>query len=386
MGRLRRDWLNRTALAALCSSAIFGSGVGVAASIDAEADWSTRSSAPGVFYRNTFDFGSRAEMLASNYGAPPLAERAELETTQHLSGRGAIRINVLKEDGEGTYGYRHSFDMPVGSNTKNTKKKVFYYQFHVYLPKYILDHRFKTVGDTRTAHKFAIIQEPDRSFSLGEVVITNHGFRGFVSGYRLAQSTFTAKQFTKELKPGTNPCRPGSTEYLWQSGIDAGPQSDGGATDATSCDLFKRRFGPMQYSTNATANYGTPLSAQGNPDPIAAVNGAPWVPDAWNVIEVYINESEQTVKVWHAARGNPPKLVINDVGTGDIGHREENYTGVQLLPRLEERMGDASRQDTYALYDELIASDDIIKFPGGFTPPAGPSTVRPNPPTSVRAE
>jgi hypothetical protein len=386
MCRLRRDWLNRTALAALCCSAIVGSGVSVAASIDAEADWSARSSAAGVFYKNTFDFGSRAEMLASNYGSPPLSERAELETDQRLSGRGAIRINVLKADGEGTYAYRHSFDMPVGSNTKNTKKKAFYYQFHVYLPKYILDHRFSTVGNEATAHKFAIIQEPDKSFNIGEVVITNHGFRGFVNGYRLQGSTATARQFVKQLGPGTNPCKPGSTDYLWQSGIDAGPQSNGSATDATSCDLFKRRFGPMQYSTSVTSNYGTPLSQQGNPDAIAAINGAPWVPDAWNVIEVYVNENEQTVKVWHAARGNPPKLVINEVGTGDIGHREDNYTGVQLLPRLEERLADPNRQDTYALYDELIASDDVIKFPGGFTPPSGPSSVRPNPPSSVRAE
>ncbi|HEY7640184.1 MAG TPA: hypothetical protein VH814_10700 [Steroidobacteraceae bacterium] len=385
MGSLRRDWLKRTALAALCSSAIVGSGAGLAAPVDAEADWSARSNAAGVFYKNTFDFGSRDEMIASNYGAPPLADHAQLETTNKLSGRGAIRINVLKDDGEATYAYRHSFDMPVGSNTKNTKKKVFYYQFEVYLPKYILDHRFATVGNEATAHKFAIIQEPDKSFNIGEVVITNHYFRGFVGGYRLQSSTGTAHQFVKQLGPGTNPCKPGSTDYLYQSGIDAGPQSESGKTDANDCNLFRRRFGPMHYTTSATTSYGTPLSAQGNPDAIAAVNAAPWAPDAWNVVEVYVNENEQTVRIWHAIRGNPPKLVVDETGTGDIGHRDGNYTGVQLLPRLEERLGDSTRQDTYAIYDELIASDQIIKFPGGFLPP-DKSTIRPNPPTSVRAE
>lgn len=386
MHRRRPDWLSHTAWAALCCSAIVCSGANAADSIDAQSDWNARSSAAGVFYKNTFDFGSRQELLDSNYGSPPLAERAELETVQRLSGRGALRINVLKGDGEGTYGYRHSFDSPIGSQTKNTKKKVFYYQFEVYLPKYILDHRFKTAGNVASAHKFAIIQEPDQSFATGEVVVTNHFFRGFVNSYRVLGSGGGARQFTKSWSSGSNPCRPGSTEYQHQSAIDAGPQSEGGKTDDTDCNLFKRRFGPLQYSTPATTNYGGgTLSAQGNPDPMSAMNGAAWVPDAWNVIEVYINESEQTVRIWHAVRGSPPKLVIDATGNADIGHRENNYTGVQLLPRLEERAADSTRQDTYALYDELIASDQIIKFPGGFTPlQAG--AVRPNPPTTVRAE
>ncbi|MGH8176151.1 MAG: hypothetical protein ACREV5_07830, partial [Steroidobacter sp.] len=69
---------------------------------------------------------------------------------------------------------------------------------------------------------------------------------------------------------------------------------------------------------------------------------------------------------------------MNFVGTADLGDRAGNYSGVQLLPRLEELAADSTREDTYAVYDEIIASDQFIEFPGA-------ATVRPRPPTNVTA-
>jgi hypothetical protein len=349
---------------------------------DVDADWQSRSTAPGVFYRNNFDFADTAALVNSNFfRTVQYPDRVALETANKLSGRGAFRARIPATSNESTVAYQHSFDMPVGSQTKNTVKRTFYYQFQVYLPRYVLDHRFATVGNrSDVGHKFAIVQAPDRSFDAGEVVITNSSFRWFVSAYYV-NGTGNTTNFNKEWNTRPSDCG-GSPEFGWQNAIDAGPQSSGGQTDATSCSLFKRRYGPMHYSFQGTVNYGGgTLSAQGNPDASAGVNGAVWAPDAWNVVEVYINDaagSTDTVKIWHAKRGDPPKLAINstnlNLGDGAMG----NYTGVQLMPRLEELAADSSRQDTYVIYGEVIASDNFIDFPD-----TGGAAVRPNPPSNL---
>jgi hypothetical protein len=351
---------------------------------NADADWTARSTAPGVFYKNNFDFGSTAELISSNWGhAVNWPDRAVLETTNILSGRGAFRALIPNSSDESTVAYQHSFDMPVGSQTLNTVKRRFYYQFEVYLPRYILDHRFSTLNDqSDVGHKFAIIQAPNRSFDVGEVVVTNWSFRWFVKTYYFSASG-SVQTFDKAWSVKPSDCL-GGPEYGWQNAIDAGPQSSGGQTDATSCALFKRRYGPMHYSMSGTNNYGGgTLTAQGNPDPNAAINGAVWTPDAWNVIEVYVEDApgpNDTVKVWHAVRGSPPKLVTSSTGI-DLGDQANNYTGVQLVPRLEQLVADSTRQDTYAIYSEIIASDNFIEFPGSTT-----AVVKPNPPTNLIAQ
>jgi hypothetical protein len=154
------------------------------------------------------------------------------------------------------------------------------------------------------------------------------------------------------------------------STIDAGAQSSGGQTDATSVNLYRRRYGFIGGSTSATQDYGTPLSLQGNPDQDSVVNHPVWAGDEWNHVLVYVNNNTQTVRLWHAVRGDLPVLVINADGTADLGNRAGNYTGVQLVFRLEDKFPDeANRLDTFAVYSELIASDDVINFPGGFVPP-----------------
>lgn len=376
----RPSLLARFAVPSVLLGCVAGGQAALAA--DADSDWQARSAAPGVFYKNNFDFADTAALIASNWGGTMNhPSRAQLETVNKLSGRGAFKALIPKTSDESTVAYQHSFDMPVGSQSKNTVKRKFYYQFEVYLPRYILDHRFATVGNrTDVGHKFAILQAPDRSYDVGEVVVTNWGFRWFVKAYYFSGSGGVAT-FDKAWSSKPGDCL-GGPEYGWQNAIDAGPQSSGGQTDATSCALFKRRYGPMHYSFSGTTNYGSAtLSAQGNPDPDAAMNGAAWVPDAWNVIEVYVEDapgSADTVKIWHAKRGDAPKLVMSSTGL-NLGDQANNYTGVQLVPRLEELAADSSRQDTYAIYSEIIASDNFINFPGV-------SVVRPNPPSNVTVQ
>jgi hypothetical protein len=334
-----------------------------------DEDWLARSGASGVFYYNNFDFADRNALYASNYGSPPLSTdpaHMDLETVNVLSGKGC-KINVLKTDGEQTASYRHSWVMPVGSQTKINKKE-FYYQFAIYIPSYINDHRFATNGGAAQSHKWAIIQEPDSSFAVGEVVVITPNFRKCVGAYRLRQSTLQVGNTWRTLAQNP-PIQPNTPQTTFQT-IDAGPQSDGlGNTDVNNQDLYERRYGFLRSIQDGTTNYGTPLSAQGQPDADQAINGIVWVEDAWNVVEVYVNEATQTIRLWHAQYGQQPRLVIDADGTADVGSHSWNWTGVQLLPRLEERIADATRQDTYAIYAELIASSDAIDYPGGFALP-----------------
>lgn len=344
---------------------------------DKNADWQARSAAAGVFYKNNFDFPDTQSMIQSSYSGFNWPERAQLETVNKLSGRGAFRASIPNTSDESTVAYRHSFD-GVGAQTKNVKKKAFYYQFAIYLPRYILEHRFATLNNLEdTRHKFAIIMEPDLSFDSGEVVITNARFRRFVTAYRIGASGNSSDFVTSVSNTA---CTGGSPNYRWQNAID------GGQSDTSTCAAYKRRYGPVHYNFTGINSYGTTLV----PDPDAAVSGATWAPDAWNVVEVFIDYDTQTFKMWHAVYGETPKLVMNYAGNADLGNRAGNYSGVQLVPRLEELIPDPTRQNTYAIYGEIIASDQAINFPGGFAPGSssggGGGTPSPTPtPTAAGA-
>jgi hypothetical protein len=352
------------ALSSLALLLVAGPAAGVD---DAERDWRSRSEAPGVFYADNFaglanDEALRQRSFLRHRRNPA---RLFLETGNTLSGGGAARIEVHPEDGEGTATYAHSFD-GVGARTKKTLKKELYYQFSIYLPKYILDHRFRTVNDKGDVnHKWAILQEPDQSFGKGEIVVTTMRFTRLVSAYTVGPKG-THGFGRKWSSKSANPCSK-SPDNQWQATVDAGPQSEGGRTDATSCDLFRRRYGMVHsyYKRNPVLYGKGTVSEQGYPEPESSRHAIMWIPDAWNVIEIYVNEQAQTVRMWHAKRGDPPRLVIDAIGDAGLGHREGNYTGVQLLPRLEERAPDPTREITYAIYDELIASSEPIPFPGG---------------------
>lgn len=345
-----------------------GAATTAAASGPQDADWEARSGAPGVFFAENFAGVSDDEALRGRSFVKHRlnSTRMFLEKDNVLSGGSAVRIEVHPGDGEATATFSHSFDGP-GASSKSTLKKELYYQFSVYLPHYILDHRFKTINDAaNVGHKWAILQEPDQSFGKGEIVVTSLGFTRAVSAYTVGPKGSHGLERRWPANSG-NPCSRTSPDYQYQSAVDAGPQTEGPRNDSNSCDLFRRRYG-LFYShvrQNPVAYGRGTVSQQGYPDPESSKNGSVWAPDAWNVIEIYVNEPAQTVKVWHAVRGQPPKLIIDQAGTADMGYRERNYTGVQLLPRLEERAPDPTRESTYAIYDELIASSRPIPFPGG---------------------
>lgn len=373
--RLRlRNALTLTALATLAVQSV--------AAADSEGDWEGRSRGPGVFYADNFSgIDGDEELRRRSYVRHRLnPTRLFVERANTLSGGGAARIEVHPQDDESTATYAHSFD-GVGTRSKNVKKKALYYQFSVYLPNYMLDHRFKTVKDRSSVGlKWAILQEPDQSFGRGEIVVKASGFTRIVSAYTVGPKGTHGFGKKWPSKSG-NPCNRNTPDYQWQATIDAGPQKEGIKTDATSCDLFRRRYGMFySYYRRHPPVWGEgTLTEQGYPEPESARSAILWVPDAWNVIEIYVNEPEQTVKMWHAKRGDPPRLVVDAVGTADMGTREGNYTGAQLLPRLEQRAPDPGRETTYAIYDEIIASTEPIPFPGGHSIEAAEPPTAPQP-------
>ena len=358
----------RPALLKVLSLSLLAAGPSVHAIDDPEADWAARSRGTGVFYADNFaDLKNDVELRNRSFLKHKLnATRLFLETGNTLSAGGAARIEVHPPDGESTATYSHSFD-GVGSQTKSRREKELYYQFSVYIPEYVLDHRFRTIQDRdNVGHKFAILQEPDKSFRKGEIVITSIGFTHVVGAYTVGPKGTHA--FYRKWPAGSgNPCRPSSPDYQWQAPVDAGPLREGGKTDANSCDLFRRRYGMLYsfYKQHPVFHGKGTVRQQGYPEPESSQYGINWIPDAWNVIQIYVNEPSQTVKVWHARRGDAPRLVVQEVGTADMGFREGNYTGAQLLPRLEERAADPTREASFVIYDEIIASTFPIPFPGG---------------------
>ena len=101
--------------------------------------------------------------------------------------------------------------------------------------------------------------------------------------------------------------------------------------------------------------------------------------DGWTTIEVYakVTTGPDTVRLWAAHTGEEPTLIFEDLdahlGSG-VSSTGPIYSGVQLLPYINQLRTDSSRKDTYVLYDELIVSDRWIPFPGLAGQPDSRST------------
>lgn len=97
-----------------------------------------------------------------------------------------------------------------------------------------------------------------------------------------------------------------------------------------------------------------------------------WVPDGWTVIETYQNKISGRVAMWAAQYGQAP-IKLMDVNLS-INY-PDIYSGVQMTnydtqgwdimpPGIGDRTFGGQAYHTFHCYDELIASDDWIPFPG----------------------
>jgi hypothetical protein len=223
--------------------------------------------------------------------------------------------------------------------------------------------------------KILTMQAPDKSFNSGEFVI-RRDFRpgGFVQMYRIppGESSLRTELFYS-----------GAGARMLYSFYDLGTPSP-----VTSLNDAQLRHGPQSQTGDSL---GT------DPD----IQHAPrLVPDGWTVFETYVDLQNHVLKVWMAPYGQPPSLIMGgmnypgrtnwfvlpSVGTNDGTTQGLLYSGAQLSGYMNKNQWDAPWDwpltDTFICFDEIIASDDPINFPGGHALPF-PGTLLPTgwPPT-----
>ena len=334
--------------------------------LDDEADWLARSQAPGVFYANNFDYQTRDEYINASHSrqysqADNGAFKLDLETGIKLTGNGASRHNWIAAEGANERGpaWNFSFDGP-GAQTTNTRKTEFYLQYSMYVDQGYVDFTYTDGGI-----KSLIIYNPAVApFSAGEIVLTRRGRGPWPSGFYV---TNTSRGF-QLIWSEPNFVNGDDTYYTFW---DGGPQSEGGETDATSRDLFERRWGVRRRSQDRT-------------DPDYA-NIPQFEGGKWFTFTTYVNVEggNSVIKVWFAERGEPPILLYGGIDTG-IPSNNNTYRVAHLISRAENTTRWIN-EDTFIVFDEVIVSDNPIDFPGGYALPyAGTETPPSWPPAGAR--
>ncbi len=334
------------------------------------SDWSTRSVEAGVFYANNFTYknavgdpiASDSDLRAACSAINGTASTIAWDTANKLSGRGALRLN-LPASSPGVYATTTWDFAGIASTSKSVVKHQFYLQWSTYADATWRNFYY---GDNSTyGGKIIIVECYNSSYDPGEVVIKRWCVPGgFVKGYRFCRAGFKG--------PSATPWEFGLhwsaySDYTRDTFLDAGMPT------VTDPSTLRQRYG-IDYLTEQS-------STGDNPD-------YQWVPrlveNGWTTHELYIDQVNDVIKYWMAPYGSPPTLVLGamtaglpGVGTYDQANLNPQplYTGFQLTT-YPNTAANWPSTDTYVMYDEVIASDSPITFPGGYTLP-NPGAVAP---------
>lgn len=367
---LSRGFMLAATAGLLCAAGTAG------AAVDTEADWQARKSAAGVFYSESFDYATKSELINAAVGVTnnPPANEIDLDSSIKLSGGKSLKIITHGAAGANGGSWAQWYDGKTGS----TKYTTFYFQFAIYLPRDTLAYRSKG-GDGQL--KLVNFEQ----YGAAQIVITNRKFLGFPTILLNGSSTLE-KNISENVVPNVG------SEYVYQPGVDTGsPSSPGDACE------FWGRYGPSR-GVAINDDYG-----ESNPEPYldrrnltygfpnrcALRSGVPFAMNGWTTIEVYVeynsaNPGQSTVKAWAAPYGEAPRLFINQVNSTPLSSNSDVYRRFELLNYDTPRESETNRPTMYTYFDEVVISTQPIKFPGGFSLPN--TSVRPNPPSSVRAE
>lgn len=363
----------------LAAAALLCTAGAARAAVDTEADWQQRKSAAGVFYSQSFDFANKSELLDAAVGSTgggytdnPPGNEIDLDSAIKLSGGKSLKI-ITHGAASGNGGsWSDFYDGKDGS----TSYKTFYFQFAIYLPRATLAYRSKG-GDGQL--KLANLEQ----YGAAQIVVTNRKFLGFPT-ILLNGSGTLEKQISENVVPNVG------SEYIFQPAVDTGGGSPGDACE------FWERYGPSRgVSMNDDYNEGSQPRLDlrnltyGWPNRCALKAGVPFAVDGWTVVELYVdyntaNPQQSTLKGWAAPYGSAPRMFVNEVNTLKLGTRDEVYRRFELLNYDTPRESEANRPTMFTYFDEVLISTSPVKFPGGFSLPS--TAVRPNPPSSVRAE
>ncbi|MEM7082075.1 MAG: choice-of-anchor U domain-containing protein [Pseudomonadota bacterium] len=327
-----------------------------------ESDWEARSTAPGVLMATRFDASGDVHNWKHLDNSQ---DNVKWETNNVASGNGALRMDILKTDGAASGSWRRWLSEDQREFVEGDE---FYVAYRQYFPAYFATHVFNGGGGwkqsiiSRNAYEMNGVNQDCQtnecgSNQLNEVVLHNNRYRGIVQGYnRNSNGAYPSWEVS-----AATACS--STDFRHQNAVDRGPQSVGNA-----CENDRARYGGL-YS------YG---SGTGTPDPLTGA--FIYYPNEWISFKTYVKLGSQGtgtanthVKVWAAREGGDWDLIIDrdniDLGNGPA------HNALWLLPYDTGKQPDASRQDTYTLYDEVIVSLNDIAAPGGEVPP--PPTPEP---------
>ena len=351
-----------------------------------ELDFLARASAPGVKYATNFTdvwldgvknaarsgIASSAQMRAEALEIPGDDTRVTRDTTIKLSGA-SLRLETLPttDRQEGSWAFT-----PNGRDS--TLFTEVWLQFAVYLPRQTLAYRWQDNGDS--FQKFINFGQA----GTGQVVVGYTQFCGFISTL-INQSSSVGGQLYS-YSSSQNPF--GITTSRENPAIGAG------IVLSPTTDLeeeWLNTYGPLpralaqdpnnttDYDYNAADPYLDTRAGNlfGWPDSRALASGAvPWQKDGWTVVEVHLKHNGpgfvSTIQLWAAPYGQPPVLLIDEVGTVDLGDANGDSTPnswdrFELLNYATGRQPEPGRPVQYTYYDEIISSAAPINFPGGHS-------------------
>lgn len=375
-----------------------GTGASTGSSTDANADWSKRSTAPGVVRAVGFDTQSDWQKHLQSSGTncnpayAPGCRTNAWDTAVKASGAGAVRFDILSQSydsGAGSLAVNFSDDYSVqfGANEE------FWVQWRQRFDAYMIDHNYReNPSDKSGEWKQIILSQGDRRRADGSVILANscNEFELVVQnssglkfpssyiecgGYYHFEAADSAARFTRmNQRVGT------SGEWTCQS------YPRGGNTS-----------GCLWYYPNEWMTFMVHLKMgpEGRARSSASGREQPGFIDS--TYEIYIARQGQPFQLahrqedlviprgqyWNPAAGVNPDN-IDDPGYGGSGwdardaHPEGEYGKIWLLPYHSYKDPAEVHEKASTWYDELIISTQPIAAPGagsggGTAPPPAPA-------------
>ncbi len=204
------------------------------------------------------------------------------------------------------------------------------------------------------------------SNQLNEVVSNNAYYRGFPHAYhRDRKGSYKGMK----IKASTACSR---TDFRLQNAIDRGPQKMASRKDCPA-DVSGKKCDRLVACMNERARYGGLYSYGHHKGSIDPWTGAvPYPPDGWMTTTMRIEIGDQpdnsAFTMWLAHDGKDYTKVIERNDLDLTAPKAPFHDTVWLTKYDTGRKPDANRPSTYALYDELIISTQMIPAPGFAVP------------------
>jgi hypothetical protein len=383
-----------------------GSGTSTAAN----ADWSSRASAPGVVRALGFD--TQAEWLShvwdNSYCLPEYAPGCRANAWDQAvkaSGAGAVRFDIRSNSGAGTAGqlavnFSEDYTVQFGANQE------FWVQWRQRFDDFVISHEYRETAGSGD-WKQIILAQGDRRRADGSVIqgyscsefelsVGNVSARDYPNAYIECGGYFSLE----DQLPGARFTR--QNQRLNSAGTDTACQSYPSGGDTSGCLWFY----PNEWMTFMVhlrmGPEGRAISSASEREQPGFIN---------STYELYVARQGQPFQIAHRQEGLviprgqhwDASVGINPDNEGDPGyansggwtlhdgHPLAEYGKIWLLPYHTAKDPAEAHQNASIWYDELIISTQNIAAPGagssggGTTPPPTPTVTFSASPTTVSA-